>query len=182
MFDFSQFKKKIKELEDWLFKEYSVIRTGRALPAILDSVEVSAYGSKMAVRELATVLVEDPRTIRIEPWDKSHGKEIEKAIIISNLGLGISVDDRGLRVIFPALTSERREQLVKIAKQKLEEAKVSLRVLRDKTWEEIQAKEKKGGMGEDEKFRFKDELQKLVDGTNTKLEEIFERKVVEINQ
>ncbi|HEY4515796.1 MAG TPA: ribosome recycling factor [Candidatus Paceibacterota bacterium] len=181
MFNFGPTKDKVKEVEEWLQKEFSQIRTGRASPSILDSVQVQAYGSRMQLRELASVLVEDPRTIRVEPWDKSQGKEIEKAVIASNLGLSVNVDDKGLRIIFPELTSERREQFVKVAKQKLEEARISLRSIRDKVWDEIQAKEKQGGMGEDEKFRLKDDLQKIVDDTNTKLDELLERKVLEIS-
>lgn len=167
-------------MENWLAKEFSVLRTGRAAPSILDAVQVEAYGSRMNIKELATVLIEDVRTIRVEPWDKNQTKIIEKAIISSNLGLSVSADDRGLRIIFPELTSERREQLVKVTKQKLEEARTTLRMLRDKTWEEIQAKEKEGGMGEDDKFRFKDELQKLVDLTNKTLEDFLNRKTSEI--
>ena len=169
-------------MENWLHKELSVIRTGRAAPSILDAVQVEAYGSKMEIKELATVLIEDVRTIRVEPWDKNQTKIIEKAIISSNLGLSVNVDDRGLRIIFPELTSERREQLIKVAKQKMEEARVALRTLRDKTWEEIQTKEKKGGMGEDDKFRLKNDMQKMVDETNKKLEELFNRKADEISK
>jgi len=180
MYNFSPFKEKTKEAENWLVKEFSQLRTGRAAPTILNAVQVEAYGGRIEVKELATVLIEDARTIRVEPWDKTQSKIIEKAIISSNLGLSVNSDDRGLRIIFPELTSERREQLIKVAKQKLEEARMTLRSMRDKTWEEIQAKEKEGGMGEDEKFRFKDELQKFVDQTNKNLEELFERKAVEI--
>lgn len=180
MYNFTHFKEKAKEVEDWLANELRVLRTGRAAPTILDTVQVDTYGRKMAVKELASILLEDPRTIRVELWDKTQGKAIEKAIISSNLGLSVNTDDRGLRIIFPELTSQRREQLIKIAKQKLEEARVTLRILRDKTWEDIQAKEKQGGMGEDNKFRFKDELQKLVDVTNGNLDRTLERKVTEI--
>jgi ribosome recycling factor len=180
MYNFSPFKEKTKEVENWLAKEFSVLRTGRAAPSILDAVQVEAYGGRMNVRELATVLIEDARTIRVEPWDKTQTKNIEKAIIASNLGLSVNSDEKGLRITFPELTSERREQLAKVAKQTLEEARVTLRALRDKTWEEIQAKEKEGGMGEDDKFRFKDELQKLVDAANNNLEQLFARKAAEI--
>lgn len=182
MFNWTIIKEKARGVDEWLQKELSQIRTGRAAPAILDSIHVEAYGSRMQLRELATVMIEDPRTIRIEPWDKSQGKEIEKAIITSNLGLSVNTDDKGLRVIFPELTSERRISLVKIAKQKLEEARISLRSLRDKTWDEIQAKEKEGGMGEDDKFRLKEDLQKIIDETNKKLDEMLERKVDEITK
>src|SRR3989344_9704833 len=179
MFNFNNFKTKVKGVEDWLLKELSSIRTGRASASILDAIQVNAYGNNMAVSNIASISIEDPRTIRVEPWDKTQGKEIEKAIVNSNLGLSVNSDDKGLRIIFPELTSERRESLVKIAKQKLEESRISLRGLRDEVVKEIEAKEKEGGMGEDDKFRLKEELQKLVDILNRKLEELFEKKEVE---
>lgn len=180
MFDFEELKEKSKEVENWFTKELSAIRTGRATPAILDNVQIEVYGSKMAVRELANITVEDVKTVRIEPWDISIGKTIEKAINESNLGLSISPFEKGLRVIFPDLTEERRLQFIKVAKAKLEEAKISLRTLRDKTWKSIEEKEKNGGMGEDDKFRLKDQMQKIIDESNKKLEEFAIRKEAEI--
>jgi ribosome recycling factor len=180
MFDFTDLKTKSGEVEKWLAKELSSIRTGKATTLILDFVQVEAYGSKMAIKELANISIEDAKTIRIEPWDGAIGKSIEKAINSSNLGLSVASFEKGLRVIFPDLTSERREQFIKVARQKLEEAKVSLRALRDKTWKMIEEKEKTGGMGEDDKFRFKDEMQKIIDETNKKLEELTDRKEAEI--
>lgn len=180
MFDFSDLKIKSKDVETWLAKELSAIRTGRANSAILDFVQVEAYGSRMAIKELANVVVEDAKTVRIEPWDVSVGKSIEKAITTSNLGLSVSPFDKGLRIIFPELTAERREQFVKVLKNKLEEAKVTLRTLRDKTGKAIEEKEKAGGMGEDDKFRLKEEMQKIIDETSRKLEGMAERKEIEI--
>ena len=180
MFDFGEFKNKITDLESWLQKELATIRTGRATPVILDSVLVEAYGAKMPIREIANVIVEDARSIKVEPWDVSLGKNIEKAITSSNLGLSLSPYDKGVRVIFPELTSDRREQLVKVVKQKLEEARITLRGYRDKTWNDIQAAEKQGGMGEDDKFRLKEEMQKLVDEANRKLDQMAEMKEKEI--
>ena len=180
MFDFSDLKTKSKDIENWLSKELSVIRTGRASSSILDFVQVEAYGSKMSIKELANILTEDAKTIRIEPWDMSIGKNIEKAISTSNLGLSVAPFEKGLRIIFPELTTERREQFVKVVGQQLEEAKVSLRTLRDKTGKAIDEKEKAGGMGEDNKFRFKEEMQKTIDETNRKLEELAAKKEAEI--
>ncbi len=180
MYSFNELKEGIKGVEEWLTNELSLIRTGRATPVILDSLQVEAYGSRMGIKELANIVVEDARSIRVEPWDATVGKAIEKAIITSNLGLSTAPFEKGVRIIFPELTGERREQLVKVTKQKLEEARVTLRSLRDKTWNDIQAKEKEGGMGEDDKFRLKDEMQKLVDDAGNKLEEVSERKTGEI--
>lgn len=180
MFNFQDLKEKVQAVEEWLQKELSLIRTGRAAPFILDSVQVDAYGGKMLIKELGSVVLEDAKTLRIEPWDQAIGKSIEKAIIASNLGLSVSPYDKGLRIIFPDLTAERREQFVKLARTKLEEGRVTLRGLRDKQWKAIEEKEKSGGMGEDDKFRFKDELQKIIDSAGTKLEELTIKKESEI--
>jgi ribosome recycling factor len=180
MFNFSELKENIKGVEEWLQKELSVIRTSRANSAILDFVQVEAYGSKMAIKELANIVVEDAKSVRIEPWDMSVGKSIEKAITTSNLGLSVAPFEKGLRIIFPELTAERREQFIKVVKNKLEEARVSLRGLRDKTGKAIDEKEKSGGMGEDDKFRFKEEMQKMIDEAGRKIEALAEKKEKEI--
>jgi ribosome recycling factor len=180
MFDFSELKEKSKEVENWLSKELSVIRTGRATSAILDFVQVEAYGSKMSIKELANITVEDVRTVRVEPWDMTVGKSIEKAISTSNLGLSVAAFDKGLRIIFPELTAERRDQFVKVVKNQLEEAKVTLRTLRDKTGKAIDEKEKSGGMGEDDKFRLKEDMQKIIDATSKNMEAMAEKKEKEI--
>lgn len=179
-YDFKTFKQKLADVESWLLKEMSGIRTSRAAPALLDGVRVEAYGSPLNIKEVATVSVEDPRTLRVSAWDASLGKEVEKAITAANLGVSVSAGEGGVRVSFPDLTSERRASLVKLAKERLEEARRSLRVRRDEIWQDIQKKEKDGGMGEDDKFRFKDEMEKLVGETGKKLEDIFARKEREI--
>lgn len=180
MFNFSELKTKSREVVDWLRKEFSSIRTGRATLSILDTVTVEAYGQRMSLRELANINIEDVRTIKIEPWDQSVLKSIEKAIISSNLGLSVTPFEKGLRVIFPELTSERREQFIKLARAKLEEAKISLRLLRDRVSKEIDEKEKAGGMGEDDKFRFKNEMQEIINQVNKELEELTQKKELEI--
>ena len=179
-YNFTNFKNKAKSVEDWVLKEFGGIRTGRATPAILDNIFVEVYGSRMAIKQLAAINIEDPRTIRIAPYDLSQGKAIEKSITAANLGLSIASDDRGVRVSFPELTSERRQMLLKAAKDKLEQAKVSLRKHRDETVREIDDKEKKKEISEDEKFRGKADLQKLTDEANKALEGLYERKEKEI--
>lgn len=179
-YDFSAFDKKVASSKEWLAKEYTGLRTGRATPAILDSVQVQAYGSMMPIKQVANIGVEDPRTLRVTAYDASIIKDIERGISAANLGLGVVADGQGLRVMFPELTAERREQLVKAAKQKLEEARTAIRVARDECWKDIQAQEEEGGMGEDEKFRLKDDLQKRVDAVNDDLEKAFERKEEEM--
>lgn len=179
-YDFNPFKKQLTGAEDWLKKEYQQIRTGQASPAILDSVKVEAYGTPMGVKEVAAVTIEGARTIRISPWDKTQTKEIEKAVTAANLGVSVIVDDQGLRINFPELTAERREQIAKMAKERMEEAKKQIRAHRDVIIKDLQAKEKAGGMGKDEIFRLKNEAQKLVDDANKKLEDAFGKKEKEI--
>lgn len=174
------FKKKTEEIKEWLKKEFSSIRTGRATSAILDAVSVDSYGSKMKINQVANVTNEDARTLRITPWDKSQLKNIENAIISSNLGISASSSDVGIRIIFPELTSETRASLLKIAKIKLEEARVSVKTERDKILGEVQNKEKNKEIGEDEKFLLKEKIQKIVDELNKELEEAYDRKKAEI--
>lgn len=170
------FKRSSTDTLEWLKKEYTGIRTGRAMPAILDSVQVESYGSKMPINQLATVAVEDPKTLRIVPWDKAVAKEIDRAIRESNLGVSVALDAEGLRLSFPELTSERRGMLIKLAKEKLEEARVRLRGERQRVLGDIDKKE----LGEDEEKRAKTELQKFVDDANRELDNLNERKAKEI--
>ncbi|VAW17888.1 Ribosome recycling factor [hydrothermal vent metagenome] len=179
-YDFSLFKNKIIEVENWLLKEFSSIHTGRAVPALLDGVAIDSYGAKTAINHVASVTTEDPRTLRVSPWDKSQIKDIEKAINDANLGVSVASDDQGLRVFFPELTTERRQAFVKIAREKLEDARVSFRKEREEVWGDIQKKEKDGEISEDDKFHLKDELQKIMDDENRKLEEMSEAKEREI--
>jgi len=179
-YNFTTFKQKTKDVEEWLKKELSSIRTGRATPAILDNIKVEAYGSDMPISGVASISVEDARMLRVTPWDASLTKAIEKAITTSDLGLSVAVDDKGVRVSFPELTSDRRSSFLKVAKQKLEDSRVTLRAEREKVLKDIDAQEKAGGMGEDEKFRLKAELQKMVDETGNALDGLLSKKEKEI--
>jgi ribosome recycling factor len=180
-YDFKTFDIKIVAAKDWLQKEYRGLRTGRATPAILDGVQVSAYGSMTPLKQVGNVSVEDARTLRVSAYDASILKDVERAITAANLGVGTSSDGTSVRVSFPELTSERREQLVKFAKQKLEEARTSVRGARDDSWKEIQEREREGTLTEDDKFYLKEELQKRVDKANEELEGMFESKEKEMS-
>ncbi len=181
MFDFKDIKTKIKGAEDWLKKEYMSLRTGIATPSVLDSIQVESYGMRLPINQVATIGVEDARVLRITPYDKSQSKEIEKAISAGNLGLSVGSDDKGVRVFFPELTGDRRTLLIKTAKEKLEEAKKNVRYMRDEEIKIIDKKEKEGGIGKDEIFRFKNELQKIIDESNRNFESLLEKKEKEIN-
>ena len=179
-YDFKPFEKRIAELTDRLGKELASVRTGRATPAILDGVLVESYGSRMSVGQLATVSVDDARSLRIAPWDMSNAKEIEKAITNANLGLSVSTDEKGVRVFFPELTSDRRVSLMKIAKEKVESARIALRAARDDVWSDIQKLEREGKMPEDDKFRNKEEMQKRTDAAGKQFDDMLARKEKEI--
>lgn len=181
-YDFSKLKTNIKETEEWLTRELSGVRTGRATPTLLDGVKPEAYGTRTPLRELASVSVEDARTLRVIPWDKSLTKVIEKGVTDADLGVGVATDDQGLRISFPELTSERRAQLSKIASDKTEQAKVTLRSHRTDALKALDAAEKVGGMGKDEFARLKVELQKLIDTGNEALQKVLQRKEDEIAQ
>jgi ribosome recycling factor len=182
MYDFSTLSQKIEETKDWLKREYAGIRTGRATPAILDGVRVESYGSMMPLNQVAGITVEDARTVRVAPWDQSQVRTIEKAIEAAALGVSLATDEKGVRVNFPHLTSERREQLLKLTRSKLEEARVALRHERDHVWNDIQQKEKNDEMSEDDKFRAKEDMQKHIDRGNTDLEALAAKKETELNE
>ncbi|KKR43890.1 MAG: Ribosome recycling factor [Parcubacteria group bacterium GW2011_GWF1_40_6] len=179
-YNFSNFKSEIKKVEEFLSKEYSQLNIGRASPMVLDGINVESYGSFVPLKNVASVSIEDPKTLRIAPWDKTQIKGIEKAIVGSNLGLSVATDDQGIRVIFPQLTTETRQTLVRVLKEKLEESRISVRREREAVMEDIEAKEKEGKMTEDDRFRAKEELQKIINETNNNLEAIFEKKEHEV--
>ncbi len=179
-YNFSNFKTELKKIEDFLGKEYSQLNIGRASPMVLDGILVESYGSRVPIKNVASVSIEDPKTLRIAPWDKTQIKGIEKAIVASNLGLSVAVDDTGIRVIFPQQTTETRQALVKVLKEKLEEQRIAVRRERETIQGDIEKMEKEGKMTEDERFRAKEELQKITNEANTNLEKIFEKKEKEV--
>lgn len=170
----SDFKIKLKHVEEWLSKEYSQVHTGRATPIVLDSIMVESYGSRMPIKNVAGITIEDPKTLRIAPWDKNQIKDIESAIAEANLGLSIVSDSDGVRAIFPMLTTENRAKLAKVLKEKLEDARISIRKERQSEMD------KTDGLSEDEIRRAKEDIQKCVDEANSSLEAIFAKKETEV--
>jgi ribosome recycling factor len=173
-------KNRLDEVSVWLQKEFSGIRTGQANPALLDSVSVEAYGTRMGIQQVGSVSSEDARTLRVSVWDASQVVALEKAIREADLGVSVVTDSSGLRVIFPELTSERRTQLQKLAKSKLEDARVSVRGVRDEAMKELERAFKANEVSEDEKFSTKETIQKAVDDSNAKLESLYSAKEKEL--
>lgn len=168
------FKIELKKIEEWLSKEYSQVHTGRATPIVLDSIMVESYGSYMPIKNVAGVTIEDPKTLRIAPWDKNQIKGIENAINIANLGLSVVSDSDGVRVIFPMLTTENRSKLVKVLKEKLEDARISVRKERQAEIDNLV------DLPEDDAKRGKEDIQKAVDESNNNLEIIFNKKETDL--
>ena len=177
----THFTKRGDEIVVWLEREFSGIRTGRATPALLDLVSVESYGTRVPIQQVGSVSVEDARTLRVSVWDQSAIKNVERAITEADLGVSVVTDSAGLRVIFPELTSERRVQLIKLAKSKHEDARISVRTAREEAIKEMDRLEKDGDMSKDEKFAAKEDLQKKVDLYNTKLGDLMTLKEKEIN-
>lgn len=173
---------KLKEVDVWLQKEYSGIRTGQASPMLLDAVKVESYGSYMPINQVGSINIEDARTLRISVWDKSAVSAIEKAIREADLGISTVSDSDGVRVIFPELTSERRVQLMKLAKAKLEDARISVRGVREEVMKSLDKQQKDGDISEDDKFAQKEKVQAQVDATNRSLEALFDKKEAELQK
>ncbi len=138
------------------------------------------YGARTPISHVGSINIEDAKTLRISPWDKSAVSSIEKAINEANLGVSVASDSEGLRVHFPALTEETRLKMVKILKDKLEDARVKVRNTREEGNKEIDAKGKALEYGEDDQRRYKSDLQNIIDKANESLQEIFSKKELEI--
>jgi ribosome recycling factor len=182
MIDTKTFQDKLDAVASWMQKEFQTIRTGQATPAILDGITVETYGVQAPLSQVGSVSVEGAKSLLISPYDKSQVKQIEKTLNDANLGLSIQGGDAGVRVIFPDLTAERREMLTKLAKEKLEKARVSVRHERDEFWSEIQKQEKDGEISEDEKFNLKEQMEDMVKQVNTRLEDLLKNKEAEIKE
>jgi ribosome recycling factor len=179
-YSFNAFKEKLAGAAERLSKELAAVHTGRASIALLDGVRAEVYGSSMPLQQLANMNLEDARTIRITPWSADSVQAIEKGLRDASLGVSVVNDGKGIRAIFPELTGETRERYAKVVGKKLEEARISVRTLREEVWNDIQKKEKEGDMSEDDKFQAKESMEALVKETNEKLEAIAERKEKEI--
>ncbi len=179
-YDFSSTTTQKASIIEWLKAEYKSIQTGRATPNVLDSVTIDLYGARTPLAHAGSITTEDPRTIRVAPWDKSVISQMEKAVNEADLGLSVSSDAEGLRVHFPALTGETRAKLVKILKERLEDARVRIRALREETNKKIDGEAKEGLYGEDDKRAYRDEMQSIVDQANQELEDLFLKKEKEV--
>lgn len=165
---------------DNLRAELAGVRTGKANPALLDSIKVSYYGQTVPLKQIANIAVPDPRLITIQPWDKSIVSEVEKAIMASELGLNPQSDGTLIRLPIPALTEERRKDLVKLVKRIAEDTKVAIRNIRRDANDKIRKMEKDHTISEDEMHTNQDEVQTITNSFTEKVDHIIEAKEKEI--
>lgn len=173
-------KPEFEKTLQFLKEELARLRTGRASPALVEDLKVECYGGVYRLKEVAAISVPDAKSIVIQPWDKAITQDVMRAITSANIGLNPVPDQDIIRLHLPSLTEDYRKELLKFSVQKMEEARQVMRRFREEAWTKVQALAKDGKIREDDKFRAKDELQKLVDEYNGKIEEIGKKKEEEI--
>lgn len=160
--------------------EVASIRTGRANSAMVEDIQVEYMGSKMRIKELATIMTPEPRTITIQPWDKQTIPAIEKAIRDHGSGLSPVSDSAGVRVTIPPLMEERRKEMMKLLSQKIEEGRIKSRQIREDILKKVQIAVKDKQAREDDNRKAKDDLQKVIDDLNKKFDELAKKKEQEL--
>ena len=179
MADIEQMKQKMNSALDHFSSELKKIRAGRANPDMIKDIVINAYDTKMPIEQLANIHVVDPTLLTVQPWDKTLVPEISKVIQASDLGINPLVDGDAIKLPLPPLTSERREEYVKIMKNKIEEARIQIRQRRKDFLLELE-EEKKGGLPEDEVKRIEKQVQEVVDKMNDEIEKIGSAKEQEL--
>ena len=165
---------------EYMQHEFSAVRTGKASPALVENIDVEAYGASMKLKQLAVITTPEPRLVVIQPFDGSQTGVIEKAIKESKIGINPIVDGKIIRLPIPALTEERRREFVKAIKQMAEEARVRVRSARRDGIEQLKKAEKEGSLSEDDHERYEAEVQKLTDVWVKKIDESFTAKEADI--
>lgn len=162
--------------------ELGGIRTGRATPALLSRIVVDYYGTQVPIQQLASFSVPEPRTLMISPFDKNAIAAMEKAIMASDLGITPGNDGAVIRLSFPALTEDRRKELIKVVHHRGEEARVAVRNIRRHSKDELEGLEREGGISEDDLVRSEKELQKLTDKHVAEIDEVVAHKDAELKE
>lgn len=176
----SQRKKDFDGVVEYAKSEVAGIRTGRAHSSMVEDVQVEYMGSRLKVKELATISTPEPRVIFIQPWDKGAIPVIEKGIKDSSLGLNPMSDSNGVRLTIPPLTEERRKEFTKVLHQRVEESRIRARQIREDILKKVQGEVKEKKAREDDVFKAKEELQKLMDDVNKRLDDMMKKKEQEL--
>lgn len=176
----AQYNEKMQKSLDNLLAEFGGIRAGRANPHVLDKIKVDYYGTPTALQQVANINVPEPRMIQIQPWEASLVKEIEKAIMTSDLGINPTNDGKVIRLVFPELTEERRKEIAKDIKKKGESAKVAVRNIRRDANDAFKKLSKSADISEDEIKELEDGVQKLTDKYIARIDKAVDEKNKEI--
>ncbi len=180
MMDYTSIKEKMEKTINVYTEKLSEVRAGRANPAILNKVKIDYYGTPTPINQVAGVSVPEARLIVIQPWDVSVLKEIEKAILASDIGINPNNDGKVIRLAFPELNEERRKEIVKEVRKMAEEAKVAIRSIRREGIDTAKASQKEGEMTEDELKQAENEIQKITDNYIAEIDKILEGKEKEV--
>jgi ribosome recycling factor len=170
----------MSKTEQVVVNEFAGVRTGKASPALVENIMVEVYGAQMRVRELAGITTPEPRTLAIQPWDANSLHPIEKAIQKANLGLTPSVQGRAIRIFFPELSEERRQEFVKLIRKRAEDGRVAIRHVRRDAMDQLKKHAHDSGVTEDDEKNAEKELQKLTDGYLAKIDQHLVHKEKEI--
>ena len=170
----------MKEAVEAMRREFNSVRTGKATPALLDTVRVDAYGAKMPVNQVATVSTPEPALLVVQPFDKTIMPNIERAILTADLGLNPANDGNVIRIPIPPLNEERRKEFVRLLHKMAEEGKVSVRHARHRANDEVKGRVREHELGEDEGRRMLDKVQKLTDQYNAEIDKMLEQKEKEV--
>jgi len=176
----SEYQSVFEKVLESVREEFAKIRTGRAHVSLVENIEVEAYGTMTPINQLASLSVPEPRTLAISPWDKSVIGPIEKALQVGDIGVTPQNDGVIIRVVLPALTEESRKELVKTVSKKAEDGRIRVRNIREDAMRAIDKATEADEISEDEKFRQRDQIQKLVDEYNKKIDEMKEEKEKEV--
>jgi len=176
----SGLKPKMAEVLLMLQDEFKNIRTGKASTAMVENLKVSYYGTQTPLKQMASLTTPDANSILITPWDQNALGDIDNAIRASDLNLNPTNDGRNVRIVLPPLTEERRKELVKMMGKISEEARIALRTLRQEAWDQIKKLEKDSKITEDDKYVGEEQLNKMIEESNKKIQEFSEKKETEL--
>ena len=178
--DYKNLEEKMEKAIEVFSGKLAEVRAGRANPAILNKIRIDYYGTQTPINQVAAISVPEARLIVIQPWDMSVLKEIEKAILASDIGINPNNDGKVIRLAFPELNEERRKEIVKDIKKMAEEAKVAIRSIRREGIDKAKAEQKEGTMTEDELKQAENEIQKITDKNIEEIDKILETKEKEV--
>lgn len=173
---------KTKEVIEYLKNQLMGMRSNRPSPRMVEDIPVEAYGQKMTIKQVGAITILPPAQIQISVWDKSVVNAVAKAVETSNLRVNANIEGTLIRINLPPLSDERRKELIKVVKKEGEEAKIKIRAIREDENKKIGKDFDEGTITEDQKFKFKEDVQKIIDKSNTDVDELVEKKIKEVEE